>query len=174
MPHAENFAESLLVRSLPGARANLAMAGTEVEREGPPQEGRRAPEFLAWAPLAAVALFTLNNFWLKGRAPVVIAGKLSDFAACFFLPLFVAALLAHATPWSRARRVALGAVTTALVFTLVKTSAAASAVLDGFCAALGSLVGLRSPANRVDPTDLVALPMVLLACWWSNNQGKKR
>ncbi|WP_437479075.1 hypothetical protein WME75_32235 [Sorangium sp. So ce1014] len=22
--------------------------------------------------------------------------------------------------------------------------------------------------------DLLALPMVLLACWWSNNQGRKR
>jgi hypothetical protein len=174
MPHTEKLAKNLLVRSLPGLRAKLARAGTEVEMEGTLQEGRRAPEFLAWAPLAAVALFTFNNFWLKGRAPVVLAGKLSDFAACFFLPLFVAALLAHVTCWSRARRVALGAVTTALVFTLVKTSAAASSVLDGFCAALGSLVALRSPANRVDPTDLLALPMVLLACWWSNNQGRKR
>lgn len=109
-----------------------------------------------------------------GARAAALAGKLSDFAACFFLPLFVAALLARVTRWSRARRVAVGAVTTTLVFTLVKTSAAASAVLDGFCAALGSLVGLQSPANRVDPTDLLALPMVPLARWWSHHQERKR
>jgi len=121
-----------------------------------------APEFFAWPPLAAVLLFTLNNFWLKGRAPGLLSGKLSDFAACFFLPLFVSALLARVTPLRLRVRVAVGAGVTALAFALVKTSPAASSLLDALCALF-----LRSPKNCVDPSDLVALPMVLLACLWA-------
>ena len=101
--------------------------------------GARAPEFLAWPPLLAVVLFTFNNFWLKGRAPGLLSGKLSDFAACFFLPLFLSALLAHVTPLPARARVAFGAAITVVVFTSVKTSAAASGLLDALCAALGSL-----------------------------------
>ena len=126
-----------------------------------------APEFFAWPPLAAVLLFTLNNFWLKSCSPGVLSGKLSDFAACFFLPLFISALLARATPLRLAVRVAVGAAVTALLFGLVKTSPAASSLLDALCGAFGSLVSLHSPNNCVDPSDLVALPMVLLACLWA-------
>lgn len=129
--------------------------------------GARAPEFLAWPPLLAVVLFTFNNFWLKGRAPGLLSGKLSDFAACFFLPLFLSALLAHVTPLPARARVAIGAAITVVVFTSVKTSAAASGLLDALCAALGSLVAFHSAKNRVDPSDLFALPMVLLACLWA-------
>jgi hypothetical protein len=135
----------------------------------------RAPEFFAWAPLLAVLVFTLNNFWIKGRAPVAIAGKLSDFAACFFLPLFVAALLAFTTRLERRQRVLVGCLVTTVGFSLVKISHAASAVLDSVCASLGSLILLHSPANRVDVTDLVALPMVAVAFWWArNNDGSTR
>lgn len=125
------------------------------------------PEFFAWPPLAAVALFTLNNFWLKWHAPGVVSGKLSDFAACFFLPLFVSALLGKVTPLQLRARALLGAGVTVLVFGLVKTSPLASSWLDAFCAAFGSLVSLHSPNNRVDPSDLSALPMVLIACLWA-------
>jgi hypothetical protein len=128
---------------------------------------RHAPEFFAWPPLVAVALFTLNNFWLKGRAPGIVSGKLSDFAACFFLPLFVSALLGKVTPLRLQARVALGAAVTVLVFSLVKTSPLASSWLDALCAAFGSLVSRQSPNNCVDPSDLIALPMVLGACLWA-------
>jgi hypothetical protein len=139
---------------------------------GREHSGARAPEFLAWAPLAAIALFTLNNFWLKGRAPVAIAGKLSDFAACFFLPLFFSALLAFATRWSLARRMLIGCATAVVGFSLVKTSAAASLLLDRACAALGGLVAFQSPKNRVDASDLIALPMVALAWLWAKKRDR--
>jgi len=136
-------------------------------RAASPLSGARAPEFFAWPPLLAVTLFTFNNFWLKGRAPGVLSGKLSDFAACFFLPLFLSALLARVTPLAARTRAVVGATVTVVVFTLVKTSPAASRLLDALCAALGSLVLFHSPRNCVDPSDLFALPMVLLACLWA-------
>ena len=52
-----------------------------------------APEFFGVLPLMAVGLFALNNFVLKRAWPGLVTGKLSDLLICFFLPLFVSALM---------------------------------------------------------------------------------
>ena len=52
-----------------------------------------APEFFGVLPLVAVALFALNNGVLKRAFPGFVTGKVSDLLVCFFLPLFVSALL---------------------------------------------------------------------------------
>ena len=127
--------------------------------------GSHAP---AWAgdlchplPLAAVLVLAVNDHWLKGAGllPTALAGKLSDFAGLFFFPMLLVALAQGAATLFSLRRaqvrrwsLPLATVATAIVFTLVKTWPA-------FNAAVGALWG----PMVVDPTDLVALPMIALA-----------
>ena len=58
---------------------------------------------------------------------------------------------------------ATGIALTAAIFIAVKTSAAASRVLDRDIAFLLQPFGVRTAPNRVDVTDLCALPMLALA-----------
>jgi hypothetical protein len=124
---------------------------------------RGAPEFFGILPLTAVGLFALNNFVLKRAWPGWVTGKLSDLLICFFLPLFVSALLERVCRMGAGRRVAIGIALTAAIFVAVKTSVTASGVLDRDIAMLLQPLGVRSAPNRVDVTDLVALPMLALA-----------
>ena len=124
-------------------------------------------EFFAWVPLSTVVVFGLNNLLLKSEFPGVVTGKLSDFAFCFFFPLFVSALLEVVRSWPRKRRVLVGAGLTVLSLVLVKTSTLMSNLLDGALALVNPLFGMPPSTNVVDPSDLVALPMVLLALWFS-------
>lgn len=124
---------------------------------------RAAPEFFGAVPLMAVALFALNNGVLKGAFPGIVTGKLSDLLICFFLPLFVSALLARVSRLEAGTRVACGIALTAAIFVAVKTSATASHLLDHDIAWLLQPFGLRSAPNRVDVTDLCALPMLAVA-----------
>jgi hypothetical protein len=118
------------------------------------------PEFLAPLPLAAVALMAVNDRWLKPAFHNALTGKLSDVAICFFLPLYVSALLALVTRWRRDTRVAAGAAFTALLFTTLKVSQPAA---DLFCALLrpvGAPLGFSDFRAVADPTDLFTLPLV--------------
>jgi hypothetical protein len=125
---------------------------------------RGAPEFFGVLPVAAVALFALNNFVLKRAWPGLVTGKLSDLLVCFFLPLFVSALLQRLSPRPGvAARVAAGIVVTAAIFIAVKTSPVASHLLDRDIALLLQPLGLHTAPNCVDVTDLCALPMLALA-----------
>ena len=141
-------------------RAPAAVIPASTTRE----TGGGAPEFFGALPLASVALFALNNGVLKRAWPGLVTGKLSDLMVCFFLPLFISALLARVSRAALAIRVAAGIALTATIFIAVKTSAAASHVLDRDIARLLAPLGLRTAPNRVDVTDLVALPM-LAAAW---------
>ena len=122
-----------------------------------------APEFFGVLPLLAVALFVLNNFVLKRAWPGLITGKLSDLLVCFFLPLFVSALLERVSRLGAAARVGAGIALTAAIFIAVKTSATASRVLDHDIALALGPFGMRTAPNCVDVTDLWALPMLALA-----------
>jgi hypothetical protein len=124
---------------------------------------RAAPEFFGVLPLMTVAVFALNNGVLKRAFPGFVTGKLSDLLICFFLPLFVSALLARVSLLETGPRVAAGIALTAASFLAVKTSVAASHLLDRDIAWLLQPFGLRSAPNRVDVTDLCALPMLALA-----------
>jgi hypothetical protein len=122
-----------------------------------------APEFFGVLPLVAVGLFALNNFVLKRAWPGLVTGKLSDLLICFFLPLFVSALMQRMSQLGAATRVAAGIALTATIFIAVKTSATASRVLDHDIALLLQPFGVRTAPNCVDVTDLWALPMLALA-----------
>jgi len=132
------------------------------------------PEFLSPLPLCAVALMAVNDRWLKPAFHNALTGKLSDVAICFFLPLYVSALLALVTGWPRTRRVAAGALFTACLFTALKVSQPAA---DLFCALLGPLgapLGLTRFQAWADPTDLVTLPLVWAAVRYSGAASRER
>lgn len=135
-----------------------------IAARAPRVESGGAPEFFGVLPLASVALFALNNAVLKRAWPGFVTGKLSDLTICFFLPLFVSALLERASRLRAAARVAAGIALTATIFIAVKTSPAASHGLDGAIALLLAPFGVRTAPNHVDVTDLCALPM-LAAAW---------
>jgi len=120
----------------------------------------RMPEFLAPLPLCAVALMAVNDRWLKPAFHNALTGKLSDVAICFFLPLYVSALLALVTRWSPRWRVGVGAVFTAALFTVLKVSPAGAALFCQLLRPVGALLGFESFRAVVDPTDLIALPLV--------------
>jgi hypothetical protein len=147
-----------------------------------------APEFrLRRRYVAAAALLVLNDHWLKSHYPGSITGKLSDFAGLFFFPVLLAALIqlcAQVADSAKATRhsvLAFACIATAITFTLCKsTTLGADAYRIGlgvlqwpFRAALALLRGGQVPVvARVqhckDPTDLIALPMVLLTYWFEH------
>jgi hypothetical protein len=127
---------------------------------------KRAPgsePFYEAVPLAVVALFLLNNLWFKSSFPGALSGKLSDVCACFFVPLFVAAVLREFTSWTLKTRVRYGAAVMVVSLLLVKGTDTGSALLNSFVASATSWSGLTFRPNAADPTDLWALPVVLLS-----------
>lgn len=121
------------------------------------------PELIAPAPLLATAVLVVNDHLLKARAPGLVTGKLSDLAGAFVMPLFVSAALALATSWPLPARLAVGVAATAALLLAVKLS---PALADGVARGLGALWTPLGPVRSrivADPTDLVALPLALLA-----------
>ncbi|WP_233261322.1 hypothetical protein [Vitiosangium sp. GDMCC 1.1324] len=132
------------------------------------------PEFLAPLPLAAVALMAVNDRWLKPTLHNALTGKLSDVAICFFLPLYLSALLALVTRWPRSTRLHVGAGVCALLYTALKVSPLA---VELFCAALrqvGTPLGLTSFRAVADPTDLLTLPLVWAAVLYGRQHTDSR
>jgi hypothetical protein len=104
--------------------------------------------------IGALALLVLNDHALKGSGllPGWLTGKLSDFAGLFVAPAVLASLL-HVT----SRRGFLGAhVVTGVVFSAIKLAPEAARAVEG-------LMALTPLPWRitVDPTDLIALPVLL-------------
>jgi hypothetical protein len=133
---------------------------------------RSAPEFFGIWPLLAVALFALNNIVLKRAWPGWVTGKLSDLLVCFFLPLFLSALLQRLGGLGAETRVAAGVAATAVVFIAVKTSVAASRVLDRGIAVLSQPLEMHLAPNCVDASDLCALPMLALAWLYARRRNQ--
>lgn len=127
-----------------------------------PYRGRAAREAVAWlaspVTVAAVVLLALNDHVLKQAHPGLVTGKLSDVVGLLVAPPLLALVLALlAVP--RARDVAL--VATGLGFALVKTWQPATVAANR----AWDLTGDWSTAILRDPTDLVALPALLLGGW---------
>lgn len=133
-------------------------------------------------PLCAIGVLVLNDHLFKAAFPGLLTGKLSDFAGLAFFPLFLQAgwealqsLRARpAVPSRRALIVAV--VATAVVFALVKVWHLAGelyrwglGLLQWPVRALAALLSGRTTPGLApvvlvrDPTDLIALPAVLLA-----------
>ncbi|MBS2016060.1 MAG: hypothetical protein JST00_24480 [Deltaproteobacteria bacterium] len=116
-----------------------------------------APRLLALRELAtskaflvAVAIVAINDHVLKGAGilPSVVTGKLSDLAGLFFAPTLLAALVT-----SRTRRAAwICDLATASVFAAIKLAPWAT----------GAWNALVFGTSVCDPTDCLALPMIVL------------
>lgn len=133
-------------------------------------------------PLGAVAVLVLNDHWWKRAYPSLLTGKLSDVAGLVFFPLLLQALweIARArtgAAWGPSRRALIVAVlATGAVFALAKTWPPMNALVRHADAALrwplraawsvargAPAPGLGRTALVLDPTDLLALPALLLA-----------
>ncbi|MBN1120012.1 MAG: hypothetical protein JXJ17_02950 [Anaerolineae bacterium] len=119
--------------------------------------------------LCAIGLMLLNDHLLRLNWPSWWTGKLSDVAWLAFFPLVLAAVLSLIFP-RREKAVEIGAITlTGFVFTLGKTIPAIHALI---VAALEMV--LPYPIGlRLDPTDLIALPALLIG-WWVWEQSARR
>ena len=122
-------------------------------------DGRRRPRccvaLASPVTVGALALLVLNDHLLKQAWPGPVTGKLSDLAGLVVAPFLVALPLVVL----RVRRpVPVAIVVTAVLFTLVKATDAGSDVAS---AAWSAVAGLS--LVRRDPTDLLALPALLVA-----------
>jgi hypothetical protein len=131
---------------------------------------------------AAVALLILNDHVGKVHWPGLVTGKLSDVAGMVFFPLLLQALLemgwvavGRSAPPS-ARLLACCVVLTGCAFVAVKILPPFNELLEwawGWLqapAAMTSGAGIRPTVFTMDPTDLLALPVLALA--WA--VGKQR
>ena len=103
--------------------------------------------------LTGLFLLLANDFYFKRAFGGQITGKLSDFAGLFVFTLFWIAV------FPKFRRVV--CVVVAMAFVFWKSSYSQPA-LDAW-----NHLELGRISRTVDPTDLIALPMVLLAHWYS-------
>ena len=123
----------------------------------------RVEEFFQPVPLLAVGLLGVNDHWLKPRFHNALTGKLSDLAGCFFVPLFLSALLGLGTRWRLQTRIGLSAAATAALFVAIKVSVSAAELFASALTFAGRPLGLGVSRVLADPTDLIAFPLVLAA-----------
>ncbi len=115
--------------------------------------------------VAAIVLLLVNDHLLRWRWPSWWTGKIGDVAWLIFAPPLVAVLLAWLAPRAVQRRSArlgwLAFILTGGTFALVKT---VPQVHGLFQASYNWLLPWDSMLRR-DPTDLLALPALLIAAW---------
>jgi hypothetical protein len=115
-------------------------------------------------PVALLALWVLNDVYLKPAFHNFATGKLSDVAVCFLMPLFVSELFGLTLGLAPKRRLAAGAAATAVLFTALEVVPAASALAVALLRGLGPYLGLGASFEMTsDWTDLACVPVVLLA-----------
>jgi hypothetical protein len=134
-----------------------------------PRPEPRWGELFGALPVSALALWVLNDVYLKPAFHNFATGKLSDVAVCFVMPLFVSELLGLTLGLPPKRRLAAGAATTAVLFTALEVVPAASALAVALLRGLGPYLGLgQSFAMTSDWTDLACVPMVFAAYGYAN------
>lgn len=134
------------------------------------------PDLMHPVSVAAIGLLLTNDHLLKDLWPGALTGKLSDFAGLVFFPLLLAYLLGLVTGEPSRRMTVFAIVATGLFFSLIQVwdPAAslhrhASGILQFPIRLL--VAGAKHPVpvtHTADPTDLVALPALLLA-WWAGS-----
>lgn len=121
-------------------------------------------------PVALLGLWVVNDVYLKPRFHNFLTGKLSDVAVCFVMPLFVSELLGLTLRLAPKPRLAVGAATTAALFTTLEVVPAVSAFAVGLLRSYGPYLGLGGAfALTPDWTDLACVPVVLLAYLYGLN-----
>ena len=131
--------------------------------------------YFGWPNLLALTVLLVNDHVLKAwiAFPRVLTGKLSDFAGLFFFPIFAFTLVA----WLWAQRTArpLSPHLLTCICGLTGLAFAALQLSTSFHWAYTELLGLgfsligHAASSTQDPSDLIALPSLLLA----HQYGKK-
>ncbi|MBN2176041.1 MAG: hypothetical protein JW722_00090 [Demequinaceae bacterium] len=130
-------------------------------------EGRDALRgALAWLAhpvcVAGLVILLLNDHVLKAEFGSWWTGKLSDVAGLVFAPALVAVVVAALAPRLRPGVVAAASLATVgLLFTLVKATAIGATTASAVWTAVAG-----PSVVRQDATDLLALPVLVLA-WWA-------
>lgn len=129
--------------------------------------------------LGATVLLWVNDHHLKATFPGVVTGKLSDLCGMIVFPLFLTGALELLAHLAR-RRVRVGVrgmglavLATGAVFTAIQLSPVAAAAyrwafgvrwwIEGWL--LRGATDLPAVHHTMDPTDLVALPCLLVPVW---------
>lgn len=133
---------------------------------------RRGAEFFGVLPLLAVGVLALNDHFLKAAFHNTLTGKLSDFAGCFFLPLYVSAMLALATRWDLEQRLWAGVAVTLLIFIPVSVSRPAADFVARSVELIAIPLGIGAQRIASDPTDLIAVPMIFLAVLYAQRVNR--
>ena len=124
--------------------------------------------------IAALVVLVVNDHVLKSVARSGLTGKLSDLAGLVVFPLLLATLVELVRPRTDRRALVLASIAiTAAGFGLAKTTDLGASLfgwslgVSQFVTTLGPLRGAAlAPASVIaDPTDLLALPAVLVAAW---------
>jgi hypothetical protein len=111
--------------------------------------------------IAAIIVVLLNDHWWRRVAPSWFTGKIGDFAWLIFAPFLLAVILAWLLPRREKIVGAVAIIGVGLIFGLAKTVPAFHALTIGV---LEFLTGWPN-VLRLDPTDLLAMPALLIA-WW--------
>lgn len=128
---------------------------------------KRTNEFFNWIVILSVALFAINNWWLKYEFSNWLTGKLSDLLFCFFFPLYCSAILSFLTGWKIYTRIWIGVLITLISFSVMKTSTYISEWVTGLLSAISqAALGLNS-VNIVDPTDLFVTPVIFFSLYFA-------
>lgn len=122
-------------------------------------------------PLLAVGVLALNDHWLKGAGvlPGWFTGKLSDVAGLFFFPLLLTALSRVLSRLLRRphaltrRRLAIAIALSGFVFAAIQLWPDAVRAYEWLMPHLDPTGLVQSVRVTSDPTDLLALPTLLLA-----------
>ncbi len=135
-------------------------------------------------PWCILALFSLvvNDHLLKSHAlvPGWLSGKLSDFAGLFYFPLLLGALshfvlrawrgeCCRLSPWL----MALFCGATGVVFSLLQLSVWFSGWYGAWHAWMNGLWPGKAISITPDPSDLIALPMLVLAYWHAQRHSRQ-
>ncbi|MEZ4672445.1 MAG: hypothetical protein R3E39_31460 [Anaerolineae bacterium] len=114
--------------------------------------------------LAAMVLLLFNDHWLRWHYPSWLTGKLGDFTWLVFAPFIAAALLAWVVPRGKQNERLVGLLAFACIglwFALAKTVPAVHSLT---VQAWEAVIGWRGTL-RMDASDLLTLPALLLG-WW--------
>src|SRR5258708_1744835 len=123
--------------------------------------------------IGAILLLLLNDHWLRYTHPSWLTGKLGDFSWLVFAPFICAVFLSWLIPKRFKGQVWIIGCTSVLIigiwFALAKTIPAVHLLTS---AAWEAVIGWQG-TQRLDPTDLLTLPALLLSLYiWKSVQHR--
>jgi hypothetical protein len=127
--------------------------------------------FFSLPVLLTLAVYIINNTYLKVHYHSWFVGKLSDITFCFFFPLYLSSILVLLLRIRFTVSLYIGSAITLVGFSLVKLNHTASDLLNAVVPPLFAKINIPIQANIVDSTDLIALPFILIAFLFGKHKG---